>query len=263
MKYVLVTGSNGGMGKSTVQLLKKEGFFVFALDLKKGIDEENIMNIECDVTNEDSIRCAYEKISKITDSLFGIIHFAGIYKMNSLVEIEKSDFEQIFKINVFGAYLINKIFVPLLNRNSRIIITTSELATLDPLPFTGLYGITKSTLDKYAFSLKMELQLLGIYVSVLRAGAVKTSMLGVSTNELDNFCNNTKLYSCNAGRFKKIVNNVETKNIDAYKLSKKIVKILNKKHPKFAYAINRNFLLKLLNLLPSKLQFWIIKKVLK
>lgn len=263
MKYVLVTGSNGGMGKSTIQLLKKEGYFVFALDLKKGIDEENIMNIECDVTDEDSIKCAFEQINEVTTELYGIIHFAGIYKMNSLVEIEKNDFEQIFKINVVGAYLINKIFLPLLNKNSRIIVTTSELATLDPLPFTGLYGITKSTLDKYCFSLKMELQLLGIYVSVLRAGAVKTNMLGVSTSELDNFCNNTKLYSCNADRFKKIVNSVETKNIDPRKLSKKILKILKKKHPKFAYAINRNFLLKLLNILPQKFQFWIIKKVLK
>lgn len=263
MKYVLVTGSNGGMGESTVQLLKNKGYYVFALDLKKGRDEENVMNIECDVTNEDSIKCAFEQINKVTPELYGIIHFIGIYKMNSLVEIEKSDFEQIFKINVFGAYLINKIFLPLLNKNSRIIITTSELATLDPLPFTGLYGITKSTLDKYAFSLKMELQLLGIYVSVLRAGAVNTKMLGVSTSELGSFCNNTKLYSCNADRFKKIVNNVETKNIEPFKLSKKVVKILNKKHPKFAYSINRNILLKLLNILPQKMQFWIIKKVLK
>lgn len=263
MKYVIVTGSNGGMGKSTVELLKNQGFFVFALDLNKTNDEENVMNIQCDVTCEESVVSAYDIISEITNEIYGIIHFAGIYRMNSLVEMSSNELEKIFKINVFGAYLINKTFLPLLNRGSRIIVTTSELAPLTPLPFTGIYGITKSTLDKYCFSLKMELQLLGINVSVLRAGAVKTDMLGVSNNELDNFCNNTKLYSCNATRFKKIVDSVETKNIEPIKLAKKVVKILNRKKPKFVYNINRNILLRLLNILPYKMQFWIIKKVLK
>ena len=79
-------------------------------------------------------------------------------------------------------------------------IVTSELAPLDPLPFTGVYGLSKSALDKYAYSLRMELQLLGIQVSVLRAGAVKTDMLGVSTDHLERFYKNTRLYTCNARR---------------------------------------------------------------
>ena len=55
----------------------------------------------------------------------------------------------------------------LLYTSSRIITITSELAPLNPLPFTGIYAITKSTLDKYCYSLRMELQLLGIDVSVI------------------------------------------------------------------------------------------------
>ena len=83
----------------------------------------------------------------------------------------------------------------MLKENSRIILTTSELAALDPLPFTGIYAIAKSALDGYAYSLKMELQLLDIHVSVIRAGAVSTGMLGVSTDALNNFCEKTEHYS--------------------------------------------------------------------
>ena len=32
MKYVLVTGAYGGMGKKVVEILKNNGFHVFALD---------------------------------------------------------------------------------------------------------------------------------------------------------------------------------------------------------------------------------------
>ena len=153
--------------------------------------------------------------------------------------------------------------MPLLKRGSKILITTSELAPLDPLPFTGIYGISKTALDKYAYSLRMELQLLGVSVSVLRAGAVATGMLGVSTDALDAFCKNTKLYTCNATRFKQIVNGVEAKNILPEKIAKKAKKIILSKKPKFAYAINRNKLLLLLNALPKGAQCFAIKKILK
>ena len=45
MQYILVTGAYGGMGRATVQLLKKQGFFVFALDRKIGEAEENVFPI--------------------------------------------------------------------------------------------------------------------------------------------------------------------------------------------------------------------------
>lgn len=263
MKYVLVTGAYGGMGKATIKLLKEKGYFIFALDKKVEEKEDNIMPIECDITNEESILLAFEQIKKVTNELFAIIHYAGIYMLNSLVEIEHDKFEKIFKINLFGAFLINKTFLPLLKDRSKIIMTTSELAPLDPLPFTGLYAITKSALDKYAYSLRMELQLLNISVSTLRAGAVNTGMLNVSMSELDDFCNNTKLYNYNAKRFMNIVNSVEAKKVLPIKVAKKTYKILNKKNPKFAYSINRNKLLILLNILPKRLQFWIIRKILK
>ena len=87
-------------------------------------------------------------------------------------------------------------------------------------------------------------------------------MLGVSTAALDKFCENTELYSCNAARFKGIVERVEAKNILPEKLAKKTIKILKAKRPKPVYAINRNPLLLLLNALPVRLQNFIIKKIL-
>lgn len=262
-KSILVTGACGGMGRATATLLAQKGYRVFALDVKACATEENIIPIVADVTSEDSVAAAFEEIRASCDSLYAIVHFAGIYMLDSLVEIDSESFRRIFDINLLGVFLINKIFLPLLNKKSRILITTSELASLDPLPFTGLYAVTKGALDKYAYSLRMELQLLEISVSVLRAGAVDTGMLGASTDALKKFCSSTKLYSCNAKRFEKIVNGVEARHIPAESLAKKAVKIIEKRVPSFAYSINKNPLLVLLNLLPHPLQLKIIKWVLK
>ena len=260
---VLVTGAYGGMGRATVKALKARGFRVFALDKTVGDEEENIISIEADITDENSVKNAFDRISKMTDGLFAMIHFAGVYMLDSLVEMESEAFERIFRINLGGVYLVNKTFIPLLKNGSRIVITTSELAPLDSLPFTGVYAISKGALDKYAYSLCMELQLKGIKVSVLRAGAVATNMLGVSTDALDRFCQTTTLYTCNAKRFKRIVDSVEARSIDPSRIAKKVVHILDQRNPRFAYSINRNPLLLTLNALPKRLQLWIIKQVLK
>ena len=146
---------------------------------------------------------------------------------------------------------------------TKVLMTTSELAPLDPLPFTGIYAVTKAALDKYAYALCMELQLLGISVSVLRAGAVKTGMLGASVAALDAFCEKTVHYRTGARRFHDVVDRVEAKSVPPEAVAKKVAKIFAKKHPAFAYSINRNPALRLLSLLPKRWQCRIIRKILE
>ena len=263
VKNILITGACGGMGTAAVKHFSDAGYRVFALDVREAEKSENVIPVVCDVTSEESVEEAFNLVKESCDGLFAIIHFAGVYMLDSLVEMKAERFRRIFDINLYGVYLINKIFLPLLSRGSRIIITTSELAPLDPLPFTGIYAVSKAALDKYAYSLKMELQLLEIDVCVLRAGAVDTGMLGVSTDALDVFCEKTELYSCNAKRFKNIVNRVEARCVPPVKIAIKTEKILRKSKLKFAYSINRNPLLLMLNVLPKRTQLWIIKKILK
>lgn len=264
MKSVLITGAYGGMGRAATALFRDKGYLVFALDRKvEEAKEDGVIPIEADVTSEESLQTAFSAVKSRTGHLDAIIHFAGIYMLDSLVEMENAAFERIFDINVRGVFLVNRIFLPLLQKKSKILITTSELAALDPLPFTGIYAVTKAALDRYAYSLRMELQLLEIDVSVLRAGAVETGMLGVSTAALDRFCQKTALYSCNAERFKRIVERVEARCISPRKLAEKSMKIIKKKHPSFSYSINRNPLLLLLNVLPKRLQLFAIRMILK
>ena len=80
---------------------------------------------------------------------------------------------------------------------------------------------------------------------------------------LEDFCSGTKLYTCNADRFRQIVDRVEARHIPPERIAEKTKKILQKRNPGFAYAINRNPLLLLLNILPKGLQLWAIRLVLK
>ncbi len=265
MKYILVTGAFGGMGRAFIEKAKERGYSVFALDITipEDFNEENIIPISCDITKENSLLAARTIVRTYTDSIYAVVHFAGLYTLNSLLEITHNDWEKIFSVNVTGPYLVNKTFISLLKKGSRILITTSELAPLKPLPFTGLYAVTKAALERYAFSLLMELQLKDIFVSVLRPGAVRTGMIDKSTSDLDKFCKETKLYNTNAKRFKKIVDSVEAKSIAPSLLADKAMKIIESRRPRFSYTINNNFLLKLTRFCPKRLEAAIVKKILQ
>ncbi|MBQ6432232.1 MAG: SDR family NAD(P)-dependent oxidoreductase [Oscillospiraceae bacterium] len=263
MKHVLITGAYGGMGCATAKALAERGFTVFALDRRVKEAEPHVMPVEADVTDSESVKRAFEFVSSQTGELAAILHFAGIYRLDSLVEMNEERFTGIFNVNLFGAYRVNKTFLPLLKAGSRIILTTSELAPLAQMPFTGVYGMTKAALDDYASALRMELQLLGISVSVIRPGAVKTGLLSDSTRELEQFCTGTKNYTYNAEKFRKVVNSVEAKNVPPEKIAKTAVRALTAKQPKYVYNVNRNPLLRLWNVLPARCQTAVIRKILK
>ena len=262
MKNILVTGAAGGMGSAACALLARKGYRIWGMDLKTGTIPD-VHYIEADLTDSQSVKNAYRIVAEEEDHLDAIVHTAGIYDLNSLVEMGEKEIGRIFEVNMMGAYRVNKAFLPLLKEGSRVIITTSELAPLDPLPFTGIYAVTKAALDKYAYSLRMELNLLGIKVSVVRPGAVETGLLGVSTRALDRFCEETQIYRCNAVRFRKIVNRVEARSVSAERIAEVFYRAITAKRPRFIYTINRNPLLLLLNILPKRMQVWIIGEILK
>ena len=261
VKNVLVTGAAGGMGRAACELLNHAGCRVWGLDCAEPQGEYRF--IRADITDAASVEAARDAVFAEAGSLDAIVHMAGVYDLNSLVEMPETDWSRIFGVNLFGPYRVNRAFVPLLSRGGRIVLISSELAPLDPLPFTGIYAITKAALERYAFSLRMELQLLGIGVSVIRPGAVDTQIIDISTQRLSAFSETTKLYAYNAARFRKIVERVEARKVSPEAIARLVQKALQARRPRYVYNINRNPLLLLLNALPDRFQTALIRRVLK
>ena len=262
MSNVIVTGCSGGMGLATSKKLIELGYEVFGLDIKPTESFDHFHFIKADVTKQEEINSAFNLIKYQIKDLDAIINMAGLYEISSLIEMGEEEFIRIYNTNLFGIYRINKTFVPLLKENGKIFITSSELAPLDPLPFTGIYGITKSAVEKYAYSLRMELQLHNKQVIVLRPGAVDTQFIEISNEKIEKFCKTTEQYKDISGKFHKIVNNVEARKIPPERIAKLVGKVIQKKNPKYIYKINRNPLLMTLNILPKRWQNKLIKRIL-
>jgi NAD(P)-dependent dehydrogenase (short-subunit alcohol dehydrogenase family) len=264
MRHVLITGGSGGIGQRASLYFAKNGWQVYSCDIVPIKPyHENITPLYMDVRIAKSVQTARTLIEARTKHLDAVIHLAGIYIMDSLVEVEEKDLINIFDINVHGVYRVNKEFLPLLKNGGRIIIITSELSCLDPLPFNGIYSITKKNLEAYAHSLRLELALIGIPVITVRPGAVNTGMLKDSFSSMEKMCRKTRLYQTNTLKFRTIMEKASGKPMPAEKLAKILFQITNTRHPRATYTLGAALLLRLFSALPAKIQSALLKKLLR
>ena len=263
-KYVLLTGANGGIGQKVLSSLLENEYKVISLDISNSnIKETTTTFIKCDVTNHRDLDKAYKEIERITPSLYAIVNTIGMFKMQSIIEGSEEDFRKIFEVNFFGIYSLNKKMFPLLQKGSRIINLTSELAKYSPQPLQAYYNLSKITLDKYTDSLRRECNYLDIKVIKIQSGSMKTSMLGSANADFAKMAENSKNFSKPMLKLKGLMDNELKKQNDPKIIGKLVVKILRKMKPKIRYKVKNSFKLAFMGALPESLQDKIYTKVIK
>ena len=162
-KYVLITGASSGLGKATAQALAQKGFKVFA-GIRKPQDKElleqlhsGIIPVFIDVTNDDSVNCAFEKIKSMTDNLFALVNNAGIALAGPVEYIPVDILKKQFEVNVFGAIRTAQKALPLMkNLEDCRIVNISSMASYGIFPFISPYCVSKRALDMFFNSLILE-----------------------------------------------------------------------------------------------------------
>jgi len=260
---ILITGAGSGIGQAVAKYFTDLNHAVYGIDIKY-IDGQNLTApLIADITDEKQLNELKERLLQENVRLDAIINIAGIHKMASLVESDFNAMKRVIDINLCGTMLICRIFHSLLKEKGRVIIVTSEVASLDPMPFNGLYNVSKSALDCYAQALRQELNLIGQRVITVRPGAIKTPLCSGSLTDTERLANETELYKNQAHKFLGITKKFMGTPMAPERLSKIIYKATVKKRPKLIYQKHRNPGLVLLNLLPKRVQCFVIKTILK
>lgn len=266
MKNVLITGAAGGLGGAVAKYMAAKDIKVFALDINAEalakIDNSNIIPVQVNICDTASVKEAVNKVMTITDKLDGVINFAGVLYMGSVIEGDEALMERIIKINLLGMYNINKYFFPLIQAGQgRIINISSEIGWLSPQPFNAFYGASKYAVEAYNDSLRRELLFQNIKVIKINPGSFKTEMHSAAEKNFKNMLDNTKLY-------KDVIRKMEplmlgelkhAKNPDV--LAKVVYKAFIARKPKIQYKVNTSMKLRLLSMMPERLQDFIYKFV--
>ncbi|MFW1950447.1 oxidoreductase [Acinetobacter beijerinckii] len=186
-KVVLITGASSGIGLATAELLHRAGFIVYGTSRRTSESSQYKFNlIELDVNNEDSVNRAIAKVIQNEGRIDVLINNAGF--AIAPAGAEESSMQQaqaIFDTNFFGVVRMTRAVLPVMRKqNSGLILNTSSVLGLLPMPFGALYSASKHALEGYSESLDHELRTQGIRVSLIEPAYTKTS-LGINLLEAD------------------------------------------------------------------------------
>lgn len=175
MKQVLIiTGGSSGIGLATALLFSHEGYKVYELS-RHGQSHDGIVHIDCDVTDEESVRKAVDAVVKAEKQIDVLISNAG-FGISGPIEFTKTeDAKRLFDVNFFGALNVTKAVLPTMRaqKAGRIIYTSSVAAPLS-IPYQGFYSASKAAINDMALALQNEVREWGIKVSCLLPGDVAT-----------------------------------------------------------------------------------------
>lgn len=260
---LLITGTSSGIGQAVADRFIENGHTVYGIDIVKSAVRERFHGFVADITDEASLLGIREFLQAENIILDAILNVAGIHMMASLVESDYTRMKKVVDVNLSGTLLVNRIFHQYLSETGRIIIVTSEVASFDPMPFNGLYHVTKTALDSYAQALRQELNLIGQKVITIRPGAVETPLSSKSMKATQDLADTTVLYKKQAGNFAGLAAKFMGTPIKPEILAALIYKAATSKHPKLIYKKHQNPGLVLLNGLPKRLQCTVIKFLLR
>ena len=256
-KTVLVTGASSGIGKETADLFAMNGFTVYAAS-RHPLETKNksIIPVQMDVTDLESVRRAAEKI----DSLGIIINCAG-FGISGSAEMTPSDRAHAqMETNYFGVLNVNSVFLPKLRQNPRsLVLITSSVAGLVPIPYQSHYSSSKYALEAYAQALRIEAGQFGVKVCLVEPGDTKTGFTKARSNDEPE--DSPYYKECRAAVEQMALDEQTGKPADS--VAKVFLKIAFRSNPPVRCAVGFGYkaLALLSRLLPARMVNWIIKLI--
>jgi NAD(P)-dependent dehydrogenase (short-subunit alcohol dehydrogenase family) len=181
-KNVVITGGGAGMGFALAQLLVDGGARVAitgrsraTLDAARDLGE-NAVAVRGDVASLSDLDALADRVKGELGSIEALFVNAGIAGATPFGSITEEVFDEMFAINVKGAFFTVQKLAPLLSSGAGVVFTTSA-ANVIGMPDTSVYAAGKAALRSMARSLSRELLPRGIRVNAVSPGPIDTGIL--------------------------------------------------------------------------------------
>lgn len=142
------------------------------------IENEKVTCLSVDLSKED-LSLVENFIAQTWKKVDIIIHNAGSLISKPFAQTTWNDFENVYKVNVFGVANLTRVCLPYLSNRSHVVSISSIGGIQGSVKFAGLsaYSSSKGAVITLSELLAEEYKEQGIAFNVLALGAVNTEML--------------------------------------------------------------------------------------
>jgi NAD(P)-dependent dehydrogenase (short-subunit alcohol dehydrogenase family) len=141
-------------------------------EASKGV--ENSFPLHGDVTNQESIKKAFDKFEEIPDLL---VNNVGIVLFGPLEEHSVEDYSKSLNINLLGSFITSRILInDMIKRGSGSIINMSSVNGVNPGIGIGAYPASKAGIISMTQQMAIEWGKFGIRVNCISPGFIDAGM---------------------------------------------------------------------------------------
>ena len=202
-KVILVTGANRGIGLNILQRLDLDGYTVIGTSrsddganlISQQIKNSDGKGLKMDVTDQESINLAMNRIQEGYGTVYGLVNNAGITEDNLLMRMSDEQWLSVIETNLTSLYRVTKSIVKdmMKARQGRIINVGSIVGVMGNAGQSN-YSASKSGLLGFTKSLARELSSRNINVNSISPGFIDTDMTkALSDEQIDNLTKNIPL----------------------------------------------------------------------
>lgn len=188
-KYVLVTGSSRGIGKSIALKFASEGWHVFLncryrMDALQNVKEEieastpgSCELLPGDVSSPADVAHIFRKIHASCGCLDVLVNNAGISHIGLLMDMTDEDWDKVLSSNLSSVfYCCRAAIPPMLSHGSGRIINISSMWGVNGASCEAAYSASKAGVGGLTQALAKELARSKIPVNALACGVIDTEM---------------------------------------------------------------------------------------
>lgn len=196
---VLITGCDTGFGEMTSLRLDSQGVRVFAACLtQEGADRlkarasDRLVAFVMDVTKDEDVKAAAQRIAASGVGLWGVINNAGITAGLGIELLSFPAFQQCMDVNFYGAVRVTRAMLPFLKKNRGRIINIASVAGRIGMAGAMPYSASKCAfcypfkyvdyprrycMEAFSDALRREVRVWGIDVVCIEPGYFNTPIL--------------------------------------------------------------------------------------
>ena len=177
-----VVGIGPKNGASFARRFASEGYAVALLSRKTDFSSKLAAELEsakayaCDVTDPSTVEAAFAAVRADMGEIDVLVYNAGSGVWGTIEELSAHDFEQSWRINTMGAFLVSKQVIPSMKeKKAGTIIFVGATASLRGKPFTTAFAPAKASQRSLAQAMARHLWPSGIHVAlIIIDGGVKS-----------------------------------------------------------------------------------------
>ncbi|ETN96611.1 SDR family NAD(P)-dependent oxidoreductase [Zhouia amylolytica] len=182
-KHIIITGVSRGIGFELVKLFADAGHKVLALSRNdkpvSQLEYPNVTSFSFDLNTDEDVNRVKSFVENEWKHVDVLINNAGRLLNKPFSETSRTEFEAVYKVNVFGLAELTRIIIPYMNKESHVVSVSSMGGVQGSVKFAGLsaYSSSKGAVITLTELLAEEYKETGPSFNVLALGAVQTEML--------------------------------------------------------------------------------------